>query len=85
MSHLQSLDTRIIKSFKAHYKQNYCCHILTLFEESEDINKKKVNIKEAIDYLVDAWDNVTSETISNCWIKTEILPSSTEDDIANAT
>ncbi len=34
---------------------------------------------------MDAWNNVTSETISNCWIKTEILPSSTEDDIANAT
>ncbi len=85
MSHLQSLDTRIIKSFKAHYKQNYCCHILTLFEESEDINKKKVNIKEAIDYLVDAWDNVISKTIFNCWIKTEILSSSTEDDIADVT
>ena len=84
-SHLQPLDAGIIKSFKAHYKRNYCRHILKLFEEGKDINKEKVNIKEAIDYLADAWENVTDETILNCWVKTGILPSSTEDDIAGAT
>jgi len=83
-SHLQPLDAGIIKSFKAHYKWNYCRHILKLFEEGKDINKEKVNIKETIDYLADVWENVTDETIFNCWVKTGILPSLTEDNMADA-
>ncbi|GBC19075.2 tigger transposable element-derived protein 6-like [Rhizophagus irregularis DAOM 181602=DAOM 197198] len=82
-SHLQPLDAGIIASFKNHYKRNYCRHMLELFEK--DINKEKINIKESIDYLTDAWENVTEETIHNCWIKTGILPSSTNEDITDAT
>ncbi len=43
---------------------NYCHHMLRLFEEDKDINKEKINIKESIDYLVDAWERVTEETIA---------------------
>ncbi|GET04471.1 jerky protein-like isoform X1 [Rhizophagus clarus] len=58
---------------------------IELFKEEKNINKEKVNIKEAIDYLTDAWENVTDKTIFNCWVKTRILPSSSENDIANTT
>jgi hypothetical protein len=58
--------------------------MLRLFEEGKDINKEKINIKESINYLADAWENVTEETIHNCWIKTGILPSSTNEDITDA-
>jgi hypothetical protein len=58
--------------------------ISEIFEEGKDINKEKINIKESIDYLVDAWENVTEETIHNCWIKTGILPSSNNENITNA-
>lgn len=58
--------------------------MLRLFEEGKDINKEKINIKEAIDYLADAWKNVTEETIINCWIKTGILPTSSNEDIIDA-
>jgi len=64
-SHLQPLDVRIIASFKNHYKQYYCHYMLQLFEEGKDINKEKINIKEAIEYLVTTWHNVTEETICN--------------------
>ncbi|GES85616.1 CENP-B homolog protein 2-like [Rhizophagus clarus] len=84
-SHLQPLDAGVIKGFKAHYKRNYCQHILKLFEEGKDINKEKVNIKEAVDYLADAWENVSGDMIFNCWVKTGILPSTTDNDIADAT
>jgi hypothetical protein len=40
-----------------------------------------LNIKEAIDYIADAWKNVTQTTIQNCWIKTGILPSDNIDDV----
>ena len=40
--------------------------MLKLFKDSKDINKEKINIKEAINYLVDAQGQVTEETINNC-------------------
>ena len=59
--------------------------MLNLFEDGKDINKEKINIKEAIDYLVDAWKQVTKETIYNYWKKTGILPSLTDENIDNIT
>ncbi|GBB94569.1 hypothetical protein RclHR1_23820002 [Rhizophagus clarus] len=43
--------------------------------------KNKLNIKEAIDYIANAWSNVTQTTIQNCWIKTGILPSGNIEDV----
>ena len=37
-----------------------------------------MNVKEAIDYIAEAWNNVTPTTIQNCWLKTGILPSYNE-------
>ena len=33
-----------------------------------------ITIKHAINYTAIAWENVTSQTIANCWKKTGILP-----------
>ena len=41
--------------------------------------RNKLNIKEAIDFVAEAWNNVTQTTIQNCWKKTGIL--SSHDDI----
>ncbi|GES96226.1 tigger transposable element-derived protein 6-like [Rhizophagus clarus] len=83
-SHLQPLDVGIIASFKNYYKRNYCHHVLELFEDGKDINKEKINVKKAINYVSNAWNHVTKETIWNCWKKTGILPLSTNEDIDNA-
>ncbi|CAG8594030.1 3049_t:CDS:2 [Paraglomus brasilianum] len=45
----------------------------------------KVNIKEAVDYLADAWENVSSDTIFNCWVRAGILPTTSGNDTASAT
>ena len=58
--------------------------MLGLFEDGKDINKEKINIKEAINYVAEAWDHVTEETIQNCWKKTRILPSLTNEEIDDA-
>ena len=58
--------------------------MLDLFEDGKDINKEKINIKEAIDYVAEAWDSVTEETVLNCWRKTGILPSLSDEDRDNA-
>jgi hypothetical protein len=34
-----------------------------------------LNLLEAINYISEAWIDVSQNTISNCWIKTGILPS----------
>jgi hypothetical protein len=80
-SYLQPLDAGIIANFKNYFKRKYCHHMLGLFEDGKDINKEKINIKEAINYVAEAWDHVTEETIRNCWKKTGILPSLTNKEI----
>ncbi|CAG8643251.1 3127_t:CDS:2, partial [Acaulospora morrowiae] len=73
-AHLQLMDAGIIKSFKAKYQEKYIRRILNQFENGEDIQKNKINIKEAINYVAESWDEVTELTIMNCWKKTGILP-----------
>ena len=41
--------------------------------ESDEL-PKPINIKDAINFASIAWQNVTRETIRNCWMKTGILP-----------
>lgn len=35
--------------------------------------RNKLSLKEAIDYITDAWNRVTKTTICNCWKKVDIL------------
>ena len=52
---------------------------------------KSLNIKEAIEIIADAWNNVKPAMIKNCWQHTKILPETTsemdideiDEDIAN--
>ena len=41
-----------------------------------DICRNKIDIKQAIDYIARSWDEVSSNTIYNCWYKTGILQTS---------
>jgi len=49
--------------------------------------RNKLNVKQAIDYIAQAWDDVSVTTIRNCWHATGILPGATEllnaDDLAD--
>src|SRR5260364_378321 len=45
-----------------------------IFRYSLYLYRKKVNIKEAIYYVAESWDEVEESTIVNCWKKTGILP-----------
>ena len=70
--YLQSCDTGIINSFKAHYRKLYLQTVLEAIDSEKEI--PRLNIKEAISLCSEAWRNVTSQTIVNCWRKTEIVP-----------
>ena len=77
-SNLQPADAGIIRSFKAQYRKLFVQHQLQLFDDIMESNSQntisKYNIKHAIYNVSSAWNNVTMETIQNCWRKTGILP-----------
>ncbi|CAJ0642837.1 4871_t:CDS:10 [Entrophospora sp. SA101] len=48
------------------------------------IVKDKLNVKQAIDSIFEAWENVNERTIVDCWNKVGILPSSNTTTISDA-
>jgi hypothetical protein len=44
------------------------------------IEPVEINIKKCIKYVAHAWDNVTQNTIENCWLKAGILPKDDENE-----
>ncbi|GES83583.1 tigger transposable element-derived protein 6-like [Rhizophagus clarus] len=83
-AHLQPMDAGIIKSFKAIYKQHYIRHIIHQFEANVDLKSARINVKETMEYVAQAWDSVKAETIVNCWQKTGILPTVNDNSIQQA-
>ena len=71
-SHIQPCDAGIIANFKAHYRNLLVSK--WVYELNEEQKVKKLNIKEAIEFIADAWEKVKPSTINNCWKNTGILP-----------
>lgn len=63
-SHLQPLDAGIICSFKRFYKNLLVSDAIKAFEKQET---HLLNIRIAIEWLVESWHNVETMTISNCY------------------
>ncbi|CAG8755996.1 13010_t:CDS:2, partial [Gigaspora rosea] len=70
-AHLQPMDAGIIKSFKSKYKNIYCRYLLNQFEKNKE--QRKLTIRKAIDFISDAWEEVSETTIRNCWKTTRIM------------
>jgi hypothetical protein len=67
------MDAGIISAFKAHYKRLYLRQVIRDFESGVD-EPAKINVLQAIHLTKAAWEEITTETIKNCWRHTEILP-----------
>ena len=78
-SFLQPLDAGIIRSVKAHYRRRLLTIYINAYREGSDT--PKIEVLHAILLIAEAWDDVTPDTIRNCWAKTEILPVSETADI----
>ena len=63
---IQPLDQGIIHAFKANYRRDL---LLSLLAEDHDVHSflKKINMKEMLYKVSLAWDNITNETVRNCW------------------
>ncbi|KAF7685431.1 Tigger transposable element-derived protein 6 [Cucumispora dikerogammari] len=64
---LQSLDQRIIHSFKSFYKKFLIKLMISKYESEERL---KVNILNAIEIIVESWDKVIEKIINNCFSHT---------------
>ncbi|GES96196.1 CENP-B homolog protein 2-like [Rhizophagus clarus] len=54
--------------------------ILKQVEAGERAQDLKMSVLQAIQYIIQGWNNVTAETIYNCWHHTKILPIDTNVD-----
>jgi len=70
-SWVQPLDAGIIRCFKAHYRRQFCQEALTR-DSSGQADIYSFNLLETLHMACDAWDDVTAETIKNCWDHADI-------------
>jgi hypothetical protein len=70
-SHLQPLDAGIIAACKAWYRRFHLSHLVDQYDGK--IEMAKVSIKDAIYFLADSWNQITPETIHNCWTHVGIV------------
>lgn len=76
-SHVQPLDAGIIAAFKAHYKAHMLRWYIEQYEATEtdkDLAMLMPGVRQAILWSVAAFGELSNQTISNCWRKTDILP-----------
>nr|XP_016477096.1 PREDICTED: tigger transposable element-derived protein 6-like [Nicotiana tabacum] len=76
-SHLQHVDAGIIVNFKVKYKSRFIKNLIDEYERNGShplSNDNKFNMRQAINTLVEAWNDVKASTILHCWKKTGILP-----------
>lgn len=80
---LQPCDAGIIHSFKCHYKRLFIQNRINAYDNMQDSIVEKLEdytIYDALQNAAEAWSTVSSQTISNCWKKTGILPPNNEID-----
>lgn len=63
---LQPMDQNIIQMVKANYRQKLMREVLGRPGEFHE-NIKRINIKDAIFWVAEAWDEVPAESISKSW------------------
>lgn len=76
-AHVQPADAGIIRCFKAHYRQHFIRRAIDHYDaDITPANIYDIDQLQAMQLAEMAWDEVSAETIRNCWRKTGILPPS---------
>jgi len=70
-SWVQPLDAGIIRCFKAHYRRRFCQEALKR-DSSGEADIYSFNLLETLHMACNAWDDVTAQTIKNCWNHADI-------------
>lgn len=64
---LQPADQGIIQNLKVYYRQAIIRRMVQYLDEDRPI--KEIDLEDATFMLAKAWDNVSPDTIHNCWRK----------------
>ncbi|XP_046551951.1 CENP-B homolog protein 1-like [Haliotis rubra] len=64
------MDAGIIRTFKAYYKRSLVRHYITYAEEGRD---QKLTVRQALLFVKTSWDEVSAQTISNCYRHVDII------------
>lgn len=75
---VQPCDAGIIRCVKARYRTLLCIRAIEL-DDAGEADIWKIDVLSAMKMLKAAWDEVTLETISNCWKHTGISPGEDEE------
>ena len=74
-AHVQPNDQGIIRCFKANYRAKYIQRAIDLYETNITPSQiYDINQLQAMRLAEDAWNEVDTMTIRNCWHKANILP-----------
>src|SRR5438128_4478368 len=57
--------------------------MLEQVEAGQQIGQLKMDVLQAIKYIIKAWEEITAETICHCWWHTGILPENINEDLQN--
>ena len=74
-AHVQPKDQGIIRCFKAHYRAKFIQRAVNRYDEGiTPANIYDINQLQAMRMADEAWSEVDTTTIRNCWHKAGILP-----------
>lgn len=77
---VQPCDQGIIQNFKGKYTKKFIYRIMARDDAGYD-NLHAIDQLEAMRMIHEAWNEVSQDTIKNCWQHAQILPGSTPDDM----
>ncbi|XP_033329939.2 uncharacterized protein LOC117222387 isoform X3 [Megalopta genalis] len=80
---IQPLDQGIIEAIKRRYKAKLLTFVINAQADGIEYNEaiNSFDIKHAIDLISESWDDITEETISNCWKPLLNMPIEIDDSI----
>lgn len=76
---IQPLDMGVIKAVKDKYREMLSLFILSRLDKKDKLEMKQIKVIHAILWAEEAWENVTTETINNCWKKSGLLKNSCDE------
>jgi hypothetical protein len=77
-SRLQAMDMGIIHSIKSNYRLKLAQKLLALLDSKSNPTAKDIDLYDALIMLKDSWDEVSIETIKNCFVKSGLKFTNTD-------
>ena len=88
-SKCQPLDQGVIRSFKCYYRQKLVKHVIAQCTLAQTAEQVSITVLDAVNWISLAWNNVTEQTIKNCFgaagfpnSSFAVSPSSTDMDVS---